>query len=265
MQIKNLEGRVLREVPGDSLKGADLSGKSLNGADLRKADLRGADLRKVGLSWADLRRANLSWADLTWADLRGAHLHDVNIRWADLRNANLRGADLRGANLRKADLRGADLRKADLSWADLRGANLSWADLTWADLRWADLSWAYLTGAHIEGAVLPLPIVPSEGDFLGYKKVIQADGSYAVITLRIPADAQRTSALTSLKCRASHVVVVNGEGVSPTNSRGKLRYTPGAVVTADRFNPDRREECTNGVHFFLTFEEAEKYRPWHET
>ena len=240
MQIKNRDGELWHEVPGDSLKGADLSGKNLNEANLSGADLRRADLRD--------------------ADLRGADLRAGNFRWAVLR-----GADLRGADLRKADLRGADLRKADLSWADLGGANLSWADLTGADLRWADLSWAYLTGAHIEGAVLPLPIVPSEGDFLGYKKVIQADGSYAVITLRIPADAQRTSALTSLKCRASHVVVVNGEGVSPTNSRGKLRYTPGAVVTADRFNPDRREECTNGVHFFLTFEEAEKYRPWHET
>ena len=194
MQIKNLEGRVLREVPGDSLKGADLSGKNLNGADLRKADLRGADLRK-----------------------------------------------------------------ADLSWADLGGANLSWADLTGADLRWADLSWAYLTGAHIEGAVLPLPIVPSEGEFTGYKKVLQDNRTYTVITLRIPADAERTSALASRKCRASHVIVVEGTGVSPTNYRSKLTYTPGIVVTADHFDSDRREECTNGIHFFLTLEEAEAY------
>ena len=77
MQIRHKNtGAVIREVEGDTLRGADL----------READLSGADL-----SWADLRGANLSWADLSGADLRGA-----NLRGADLRGADLRGADLRG-------------------------------------------------------------------------------------------------------------------------------------------------------------------------
>jgi hypothetical protein len=231
MQIRNLNGKVLHEVPGDTLKGADLSEADLAGADLRGADLSGADLRKVIFRWADLRGADL--------------------REAVLRLANLVGADLVRADLSTADLTEADLSAADLVGADLRGADLSGADLTGADLREADLA----------EVVLPSPITPSEGEFLGYKKVRQADGVYTVITLRIPADAQRTSALTSRKCRASHVIVVNGEGVSPTKARSKLRYTPDTTVTADSFNPDRREECTNGIHFFLTHEEAEAYQP----
>jgi hypothetical protein len=216
MQIRNLKGEVLREVPGNSLKKADLWGANLRGADLRWADLRGADLRV--------------------ADLRGANL----------REANLYGTNLRDANLRGVDLREADLREADLSEADLRGATLSGVHLRRSDIR---------------GAALPPSITPSEGAFLAYKKVLQANGTYTVIKLLISADAQRTSALPSRKCRASHVIVVEGEGVSPTTSRSKLNYTPGAIVTADRFDSDRREECTNGIHFFLTREEAEAYQP----
>jgi Family of unknown function (DUF5758)/Pentapeptide repeats (8 copies) len=161
---------------------------------------------------------------------------------------NLKGEVLRevpGNTLKKADLWGANLRGADLRWADLIGA-----DLSGVDLREADLS----------GAVLPLSITPSKGDFLGYKKVRQANGTCAVITLRIPADSQRTSALSSRKCRAGHVEVVEGEGFSPTYQK-ELHYVPGEVVYADGFDSDRREECVQGMHFFLTCEEAEAYHP----
>ena len=222
MQIRNLKGALLREVSGYSLAGADLGGADLGGADLLGADLRGADLRG-----------------------------------ADLREADLFYADLRKANLSWADLSLTDLREADLSEADL-----SEADLSEADLSEADLSEAILTGAHIEGAILPAPIVPLEGEFTGYKKVLSSPhGTYDVITLRIPVFAQRTSALASRKCRASHVIVVEGEGVSPTASRSKLTYAPEITVTADRFDADRREECTHGIHFFPTREEAEAYLP----
>lgn len=183
MQIKNRSGRAIREVPGDSLVGADLIDECLWGADLHGADLR---------------RANLC-----------------------------------GANLGLADLSGANLEGADLSSADLRGVNL-------------------------DDAKLPQPITPEKGEFLGYKKELQEDGTYAVITLRIPADAKRTSALTSRKCRASYVVVVEGEGFSPTYEK-ELHYISGETVYADGFNSDRHEECVQGIHFFMTREEAEAY------
>ena len=261
MQIKNLSGRVLREVPGNSLRGADLRGADLSEADLPDADLRKAILSGADLSGANLSKARLCKADLCRADLRWSTFQEARLSAADLRWAALREAFFHKANLRQANLSRAVLRRANLSEADLREADLSLTDLREADMTGADLSGADLTGAHIEGTVLPQPIVPSDGEFTGYKKVLQADATYTVVILRIPADAQRTSALASRKCRASHVIVVEGEGISPTASRSKLRYTPGATVTADRFNPDRREECTYGIHFFLTREEAEAYLP----
>jgi len=45
LQIKDRDGRVLRTVDADTLRGASLRGASLSEANLREADLRGADLR----------------------------------------------------------------------------------------------------------------------------------------------------------------------------------------------------------------------------
>jgi hypothetical protein len=162
------------------------------------------------------------------ADLRGANLHG-----ADLRDANLRYASLRGANLRDADLRGADLRDADLRGADLRGA----------DLRDADL----------RGTKLPHFQIPS-GSLLVYKK-----STAGIVTLRIPPTARRTATPVGRKCRAEFAEVVSApEGALSTHDR-VTEYIEGEFIYPDNYNDDIRTECTNGIHFFLTKEEAEEY------
>ena len=164
---------------------------------------------------------------------------------AVLSGADLSGADLSGADLSGANLRSADLRSADLSGADLSGANLRSADLRSADLRSADLTNTILP---------PFLIVPETGAFDAFKKI-----STGVLKIRIPAKAQRVNAIGSRKCRASFVKVLEGpEGVSPTHYT-KLTYRVGETVIADSFNPDIREECTNGIHFFITHKEAEEW------
>ena len=86
MKILSKTGEVLREVAGDTLRGANLSGADLSGADLIGAYLSGADLRG-----ANLRGANLSGADLSSADLSGAYLSGAKLDGADLSLANLSG------------------------------------------------------------------------------------------------------------------------------------------------------------------------------
>ena len=124
IEIKNIDGEVIKTVDSDSLCGAYLRGADLRDADLRDADLRGADLCD-----ADLRDADLSGAYLRDADLSGAYLHG-----AYLRGANLGGADLRDANLGGADLRDADLRDAYLYDANLPAPTMillaSWGEVS---------------------------------------------------------------------------------------------------------------------------------------
>ena len=165
--------------------------------------------------------------------------------WEDLRGANLRGADLRGADLMRADLQGADLQDADL-----RGAELAWAGLRGADLQGADLR-----GVNLTDALLPDFQIPAKGvEITGYKRLY--DGSIAV--LLIPADAERTASLVGNKCRASRAIVIEGSGEWGA-TRGGVYYMTGAEVYPDSYDATILEECTHGIHFFMTREEAEEY------
>ena len=171
--------------------------------------------------------------------------------WADLR-----GADLSGANLHWADLHGADLRKANLIGANLIGANLRGANLRGADLRGANLSEADLSGAKNVPS-LPWTIVPSEGDIIVYKKL-----SEGICTLLIPKEAKRLNA-TGRKCRAEFARVLNlPEGVTIGHSMydDTFVYEVGQTVAPkEPFCEDRWDECSSGIHFFITREEAENY------
>ena len=141
----------------------------------------------------------------------------------------------RGDGGKRADLRGASLRGASLQGASFQGANLQ--------------------GANLQGANLPhFFIVPEEGEFLGWKKL--KNGTIA--KLKIPADAKRVSSLVGRKCRASHVLCLEGEGDSPIADT-KLHFSPGTVAVADSFDDDIRVECSHGIHFFITRKEAEEW------
>ena len=216
--------------------GADLSGADLSGANLRSANLRSADLSGADLSGANLRSANLRSADLSGANLRSANLIGADLSGANLRSANLIGADLIGANLRSADLSGADL-----SGANLRGANLIGADLIGAK------------GA--EYTIAKTRILP-EGDLIGWKK---CDGG-VIVRLRIPVDAPRSHAF-GRKCRAAYVDVLDvyGAEVGILQHDGTTEYRVGQRVACDKWDDNWHEECSGGIHFFITRIEAENY------
>jgi TIR domain/Pentapeptide repeats (8 copies) len=114
------QNRILINLAGSNLRGADLSEADLSGADLVEADLSRADLTRVKLGaavlrWADLDAANLSRADLTGTNLGGAFLGGANLSEAYIVGANLSGAYLTGAKLQKAQLYQTVFGDVDLS------------------------------------------------------------------------------------------------------------------------------------------------------
>ena len=235
-----------------NLFGANLRGANLSDADLRCANLFGANLRGANLSDADLRCANLSDADLRCANLRNADLRGANLSDADLRCANLSNADLFGANLRGANLSDANLRNADLRNADLRNADLCRADLCEASID--QMMW------NIYTVFYPLQC-PESGSYIGYKKA-----SGLVVELEIPADARRSSA-TSRKCRASKAKVLSITDINgnPAGGQVKSNYDPnfvyaiGETVEVTDFDDNRWNECSTGIHHFITRAEAVIY------
>ena len=219
----------------------------LSNADLRYANLSNADLRYANLRYANLRYANLSNADLRYAGLSNADLSNANLIYADLSNADLRYADLSNANLSNADLSNADLRYADLSNANLRYANLIYANLRYAE------------NVHI-------PInCPEKGSFIGFKKAL-TDKEEVIVELLITEDAKRSSA-TSRKCRCSKAKVLSITSLDETEQYNEAYssydsdfiYEVGKTVEPDLFDEDRFDECSNGIHFFITRQEAVDY------
>jgi hypothetical protein len=212
-------------------------------AYLADANLARANLADAYLADANLARANLARANLAGAYLAGAYLARANLADAYLADANLARANLARANLAGAYLAGAYLARANLADANLADANLAGANLADANLADANLP--------------PLSIVPEIGAFTAFKKVRGG----AILTLEIPADAQRTNS-TGRKCRASkaRVIAASKEGDLFHSSHDReFVYRVGETVEVADFDPDIRLECTRGIHFVLTRAEAEAY------
>jgi hypothetical protein len=178
---------------------------------------------------------------------------------ADLRGSDLSSANLSGADLRQADLSSANLSSANLSYANLSDANLSGADLRRSDLRQADLGYANLSYANLSA----FQVVPQAGQFRAYKKVTDAEGRPTVIELLVSRRAKRTSTLVGRKCRASRVKVLRALNSAKARFFSlhdpNFVYEMGKWVEVKDYDPDIRVECTHGIHFFLTKEEAEAY------
>ena len=166
--------------------------------------------------------------------LRDAVLEAIKAK-ISLSSADLSSADLSSADLRSADLRSADLRSADLSYA----RNLE-------EVKNAELSFARIQ------------FIPTEGAFIGWKKC--AGG--AIVKLGISKSAKRSHG-TERKCRCSKAkcLSITSEGGKPLEEARSLHdsnfvYRVGKVVEPDGWDENRWTTCGQGIHFYLTEEEA---------
>ena len=211
-------------------------------------------------------------ADLSWESLSDVDLSNSDLSYANLTGTNLIGANLRGANLIATNLTDANLTYADLTSTNLESANLTYVDLTGADLTNAKLSYANLTCAKLTNANLTdvkyNPITtsfalqcPEEGSFIGYKK---ADDK--IVKLLITEDAKRSSA-TTRKCRCSKAKVLSITSLDGKKKFKKVTsdndtnfvYKVGKIVKVKDFDENRWNECSTGIHFFITRDEAVMY------
>ena len=199
----------------------------LSDTDLRHVDLRGRNLTGIILRSADLSYASLSYADLSYADLIDTDLFHVDLSCTNLSNANLNKADLSGTNFNNANLKYTNLK-------DIRyNENTSFFALQ----------------------------CPEEGSFIGYKKV-----NNKILKLLITEDSKRSSA-TTRKCRCSKAKVLSITNINNTKEYDKVIseydnnfiYKVGEIIEVEDFDEDRWNECSTGIHFFITRYEAVNY------
>lgn len=144
-------------------------------------------------------------------------------------------------------LRVIGVERANLSGATLRGANLCGADL--CGVRYNEQTAYYAMQC------------PEKGAYIGYKK---AEGK--IVELEIQADAKRSSS-TTRKCRASKAKVLSITSINgkehfeeAKSSRDQsFVYRVGETVEVKDFDEDRWNECSTGIHHFITRQEAVLY------
>ncbi len=107
-------------------------------------------------------------------------------------------------------------------------------------------------------------ICPEKGSFIGFKKVLHG----RIVELLIPEDAIRSSG-TNRKCRCDKAVVlsiteIDGSAASVSRECSirdeTFVYEVGKVVTSE-CDRNRWKVCSQGIHFFITREEAVQYVP----
>jgi len=181
-----------------------------------------------------------------------------------LEKAIVEDANLSNANLYNANLSNANLYNADLYNANLSNANLSNANLSNANLEDANLSNANLEDAQLRDMKSLRQIIPETGSFNAWKKAC----GY-VLKLEIPTKMKRTCNIKSRKCRGQGVKTLQIQNIDGTKAKGvekvhgdhdkKTIYEIGKMTYPDKYDDNFLEDCTNGIHFFISREEAVKY------
>ena len=122
---------------------------------------------------------------------------------------------------------------------------------------------------------------PEEGEFIGYKiasseqmPVIYSlamphknmGPADVLVTLKIPADAKRSSA-GGRKCRCDKAEVIGleffgrheGKSVAYSKFDARFEYRVGDEISVLWFDENRWNECASGIHFFINRKEALQY------
>ena len=140
-----------------------------------------------------------------------------------------------------ADLRYADLYNADLSNADLRYANLSNADLS-------------ETEKIRKGVIIDKPVRV-------FKKCIKNK----IVELEL-LKGSIVFSINNKKCRTNKAKVISINGMHEKGLKccssysNKFIYEVGKIVEVKDFDLMYNVECSSGIHFFWTKEEAEDYK-----
>ena len=140
--------------------------------------------------------------------------------------------------------------------------NLGQADKAWVFGEAQVFGKARVFGEAQVSCYTSMMTCPEVGAFIGWKKARKA-----IVKLQITDDAKRSSAI-SRKCRCSKAVVLGLENMDGTpyadiqvsSQRDEsFIYRVGETVEVPDFDENRWNECSTGIHFFITRQEAVDY------
>lgn len=177
-----------------------------------------------------------------------------------------------GANFTRASFDNCNFKNARCCGSNFRDTTIFNTDLTNVYMYNSDFTNAYFTNCKLDnikydectcGIALACP---EKGAFTAFKKAELYSGECCVVELQVPADALRSSA-TTRKCRVSKAKVVAvyniyGKSIKQnaySTHTNSFVYKIGKTVEVKNFDKNRWNECSTGIHCFITKREAELY------
>lgn len=210
-----------------------------------------------------------------------------NVRILNSTISDITGTDIAAYNLYIADSKISNVYITNTKLCDIfvddpsSIKNCDFSKANFHDLR-------ITSAVDIENVSYPfIRNICGEGDIIGWKKAyIYEDSPYyndnekyiivqrpkeCIVKLLIPSDAKRLSSING-KCRCDKAKVLELYNLSsdvPLDDEctaksifllKKIAYKKNEFVYANAFDDNPMRECSMGIHFFMTREEAEKYR-----
>ena len=192
-----------------------------------------------------------------------AYFNDCDLSEVEMNNgANFAGATFDKCNFKNACCCGAIFRNTAFYDADLTNVNMYKADFTNADFVRCKLD-----NIRYDECTCGIALAcPEKGSFTAFKKAKLYNDNNCIVELQVPADALRSSA-TTRKCRVSKAKVVavytmDGKSIKQNAYSIQTRsfvYKIGKIVEVKNFDKNRWNECSSGIHCFITKREAEQY------
>lgn len=213
-----------------------------------------------------LSGSKLRGADLSNSNIVAEALVDVDLSFCDMTNVIFLTDYIIGINFTATTLRDAlfshylkAMVECDFRYTDLSKSRFN--ECLSNHIRHFDT-------AIIDGISGLNDICPKTGSFIGYKKSREG----YIVELEIPDGAKRSSAF-GRKCRCSKAKVLSITSIDGKEhyqeaqsfigcrecNMSEILYKVGQIVEPDWYNDCFWEECSHGIHFFLTRAEAVEY------
>ena len=202
------------------------------------------------------------YKDLSNLNLDGIWFVNTDLSGVDFSNSNLNYSNIINCNFDSANLSHTKLLSASFSYTNFSNADFTEADILLKENKdniYCNSKWTTKC--------------PESGSFVGYK---MAHSNYkdrcfdnmCLIKLEIPEDAKRLSPYYSNKCRCDKAKVLEIASIIDPGKHYDIAYsdyTPdfeyrvGEIVSVDEFDDNELNECSSGIHFFMTKEDVYSY------
>ncbi len=271
------------DLSSANFNNAALTGCCFNYAKLHGTTFKNANIDTCGFSYvycfvssfknANLYKVGSRNSTFFRCDFASSTINDSDFFLSDFESSRFKNALVYGSILSKCNLKiytdNTSFNRCNLNGSNINRLNDGSLDIINSKFDLVNISddLENVSGSYIEyrtGKILKEPII-------GYKKCSkdkyfpQDLSDYiigfnsTIVTLEIPKDAIVFS-INGNKFRTNKVKVISIDGADRAYScRGNMSYYVGDEINISDFDCRYNVECSNGIHFFMTKEEADAY------